>query len=283
MLAQSSHPWKVNFCKFTNETRNGIEDATANSGQTWIAARQRHRGGRRLRDGAGVRPDPAGRRQLLGRLAARGAAAGRAARHRRADPGHRQAPGPQGPRRRVRHDAPRASRGKQAVEWKLVDEVDPQAPVGRDGAPSAPPTAAAASTAPPTPAGVALPPLERDEDRRRHHATATSTAAFDRDAGLVEITVLRPGGRRARHRRAGARAGRRLLAAGHDPRARRPDPAAARQRAGAGHLADPHEGRRRGRAGVRAGHRASASPSRATTGWSTRSATTSSACSSAST
>src|SRR5919197_6404406 len=38
MLAQSSHPWKVNFCKFTNETRNGIEDATGNSGQTWIAA-----------------------------------------------------------------------------------------------------------------------------------------------------------------------------------------------------------------------------------------------------
>jgi len=38
MLAQSSHAWKVNFCKFTNETRNGIEDATAHSGQTWIAA-----------------------------------------------------------------------------------------------------------------------------------------------------------------------------------------------------------------------------------------------------
>src|SRR2546422_3710828 len=38
MLAQSSHAWKVNFCKFTNETRNGIEDATQNSGQTWIAA-----------------------------------------------------------------------------------------------------------------------------------------------------------------------------------------------------------------------------------------------------
>src|SRR3954462_13804610 len=38
MLAQSSHAWKVNFCKFTNETRNGIEDATATSGQTWIAA-----------------------------------------------------------------------------------------------------------------------------------------------------------------------------------------------------------------------------------------------------
>src|SRR6202161_3478965 len=37
MLAQSPHWWKVNFCKFTNETRNGIEDATATSGQTWIA------------------------------------------------------------------------------------------------------------------------------------------------------------------------------------------------------------------------------------------------------
>ncbi len=38
MLAGSPHPWKVNFCKFTNETRNGIEDATDHSGQTWIAA-----------------------------------------------------------------------------------------------------------------------------------------------------------------------------------------------------------------------------------------------------
>ena len=38
MLAGSSHGHKVNFCKFTNETRNSIEDATVNSGQTWIAA-----------------------------------------------------------------------------------------------------------------------------------------------------------------------------------------------------------------------------------------------------
>src|SRR5690242_12425697 len=38
MLAASPHPWKVNFCKFTNETRNGIEDASANSGQTYVAA-----------------------------------------------------------------------------------------------------------------------------------------------------------------------------------------------------------------------------------------------------
>jgi benzoyl-CoA-dihydrodiol lyase len=38
MLAGASHSWKVNFCKFTNETRNGIEDATENSGQTYLAA-----------------------------------------------------------------------------------------------------------------------------------------------------------------------------------------------------------------------------------------------------
>ncbi|MGH1506031.1 MAG: 2,3-epoxybenzoyl-CoA dihydrolase [Acidimicrobiales bacterium] len=38
MLASSSHAHKVNFCKFTNETRNGIEQATEHSGQTWIAA-----------------------------------------------------------------------------------------------------------------------------------------------------------------------------------------------------------------------------------------------------
>src|SRR5436309_4366605 len=38
MLAQSSHGWKVNFCKFTNETRNGIEEASAESGQVWLTA-----------------------------------------------------------------------------------------------------------------------------------------------------------------------------------------------------------------------------------------------------
>ena len=38
MLGQSSHAHKVNFCKFTNETRNGIEDATGNSHQTYVCA-----------------------------------------------------------------------------------------------------------------------------------------------------------------------------------------------------------------------------------------------------
>jgi benzoyl-CoA-dihydrodiol lyase len=38
MLGQASHAEKVNFCKFTNETRNGIEDSSANSGLKFIAA-----------------------------------------------------------------------------------------------------------------------------------------------------------------------------------------------------------------------------------------------------
>jgi len=38
MLGHSSHAWKVNFCKFTNETRNGIEDASERSGLKFLAA-----------------------------------------------------------------------------------------------------------------------------------------------------------------------------------------------------------------------------------------------------
>src|SRR5215510_6611296 len=38
MLAQSSHAWKVNFCKFTNETRNGMEDSSQYSGIKFVAA-----------------------------------------------------------------------------------------------------------------------------------------------------------------------------------------------------------------------------------------------------
>ena len=38
MLGISSHAWKVNFCKFTNETRNGMEDSSAHSGLKFLAA-----------------------------------------------------------------------------------------------------------------------------------------------------------------------------------------------------------------------------------------------------
>ena len=38
MLGQSNHGWKVNFCKFTNETRNGMEDSSRNDGLKFLAA-----------------------------------------------------------------------------------------------------------------------------------------------------------------------------------------------------------------------------------------------------
>ena len=38
MLGKSSHSWKVNFCKFTNETRNGLEDSSRHSGLKFLAA-----------------------------------------------------------------------------------------------------------------------------------------------------------------------------------------------------------------------------------------------------
>ena len=38
MLGLSTHAWKVNFCKFTNETRNGMEDSSRNDGLKFLAA-----------------------------------------------------------------------------------------------------------------------------------------------------------------------------------------------------------------------------------------------------
>ncbi|CAG0961901.1 partial benzoyl-CoA-dihydrodiol lyase, partial [Rhodocyclaceae bacterium] len=38
MLGLSTHAWKVNFCKFTNETRNGLEDSSEHSGLKFLAA-----------------------------------------------------------------------------------------------------------------------------------------------------------------------------------------------------------------------------------------------------
>ncbi len=103
MLAGASHAHKVNFCKFTNETRNGIEDASEYSGPPDHLRHQRHGGGRRLRACARGRPHHAGRRRLLDGVAAGTAAARGAARHRRAHPRHRQAQGAARPRRRVLH------------------------------------------------------------------------------------------------------------------------------------------------------------------------------------
>ncbi len=85
MLGLSSHPFKVNFCKFTNETRNAIEDATLNSDQYYMTAIGGAVRGRRLRTRARDRLYNDGGRRLDQRLAAGGRTARRAAGHRRSD------------------------------------------------------------------------------------------------------------------------------------------------------------------------------------------------------
>src|SRR5262247_3089234 len=59
MLAGSTHAHKVNFCKFTNETRNGIEDSSENSGQRFITVVNGTAGLTRVVDKRKVRRDHA--------------------------------------------------------------------------------------------------------------------------------------------------------------------------------------------------------------------------------
>ncbi len=125
MLAGSTHAHKVNFCKFTNETRNAMEDASAASGPEVYVRRARHRRRRRLRAGARYRPHPARRRWQLFRGAARAAAARRAAGHRRAHARHRQAQGAPRSRRRLLHGGGRRARRPRG-EVAPGRPVDPQ-------------------------------------------------------------------------------------------------------------------------------------------------------------
>jgi benzoyl-CoA-dihydrodiol lyase len=189
MLAQSSHPWKVNFCKFTNETRNGIEDMTANSGQTWVAALNGTAagGGYEMalacetillvndRSSAVALPEV----PLLGVLPGTGGLTRvtdkRHVRKDRADIFATKSEGFQGPK---------------AVEWKLVDET-----VSRKQWDTAVRERAAAaaegSHRPGDATGVELPPLRREtsDDAITY---PNVRCELDRDARTATITVLGP-------------------------------------------------------------------------------------------
>ena len=102
MLAGASHDHKVNFCKFTNETRNAIEEASAASGFTpsasSMAARRAAAMSSRSRPIISSWWTTARRRYRCPSAAARGIA-----RHRRADAAHRQAQSAPRPRRCLLH------------------------------------------------------------------------------------------------------------------------------------------------------------------------------------
>jgi benzoyl-CoA-dihydrodiol lyase len=168
MLAASSHGFKVNFCKYTNETRLSIEDASRHSGQKYLAAVSGPcaGGGYELAmacdeillidDGSstvalpevpllGVLPGTGGLTRLLDK---------RRVRRDRAD---------------VFSTLAEGIRGKRAVEWRLVDEIAPRSRFAQAVQARAQKLLARASATPTSP-GIELEPLspEIHEDGVRY-------------------------------------------------------------------------------------------------------------------
>jgi benzoyl-CoA-dihydrodiol lyase len=189
MLAGSPHPWKVNFCKFTNETRNGIEDATAHSGQTYLAAINGTASGGGYELALACEHlmliDDRSAAVSLPELPLLGVLPGTGGLTRVVD------------KRHVRRDladyfSTRAEGvgGKKAVQWRLVDEAVPRAKWDETV------TARAAqlaerSSRPGDARGVELTPLAKtrtDDEISYPHVTAR----LDRARAVAEITVRGP-------------------------------------------------------------------------------------------
>jgi len=189
MLAQSAHGWKVNFCKFTNETRNAIEEATAESRQTYLCAVNGPcaGGGYELALATDwiVMADDGNTAVSLPEVPLLAVLPGTGGLTRLVD------------KRRVRRDradffctVEEGIKGTRAVEWGLVDEVAPRSALDevvkrRAGG------LAARTDRPAAARGVALTPLGRsiDGDRIRYRHVACD---IDRGRGLAEITVNAP-------------------------------------------------------------------------------------------
>ncbi len=189
MLAGSPHPWKVNFCKFTNETRNGIEDATANSGQTYLAAVNgtASGGGYELALACDhiMLIDDRSSNVSLPELPLLAVLPGTGGLTRVVD------------KRHVRRDLAdyfstksEGLGGAKAVDWKLVDEAVPRAK-WQETVSSRAKEFAERSHRPSDAAGVALPDLEKTRTDDAIDYTHLS-AQLDRDARAVQITVRGP-------------------------------------------------------------------------------------------
>ena len=189
MLAQSSHAWKVNFCKFTNETRNGIEDASATSGQTWIAALNGTAAGggyeMALACAEIVLVDDGSSAVSLPEVPLLGVLPGTGGLTRLVD------------KRLVRKDRAdvfatrnEGIRGETAVKWGLVDESVPLSRFAEAVSVRAA-VAVARSTRPDEATGVHLRPVDRRESEDGLDYSTVS-ARFDRDGRRVDITVRGP-------------------------------------------------------------------------------------------
>ena len=189
MLSQSEHGWKVNFCKFTNETRNAIEDATAESKQVYLTAVNGPcaGGGYELALATDwiVMADDANTAVSLPEVPLLAVLPGTGGLTRLVD------------KRRVRRDradffctTEEGVKGQRAVEWGLVDEVVPRSrldEVVRHRAREF----AARTDRPAGARGVALTPLARtlEGDEVRYRWVLCRVA---RGRGVAEITVRGP-------------------------------------------------------------------------------------------
>lgn len=189
MLGKSTHSWKVNFCKFTNETRNGLEDSSRHSGLKFIAAVNGACAGGGYELAAAcdeiILIDDRSSSVSLPEVPLLGVLPGTGGLTRLTD------------KRRVRHDhadifctTSEGVRGQRAKDWKLVDEVaKPQQfqQVVREHALAL----AAQSDRPADAVGVKLTPLERTQTDTTLDYEFVSIA-IDRAARNATLTVKAP-------------------------------------------------------------------------------------------
>lgn len=191
MLGTSSHAWKVNFCKFTNETRNGLEDSSRHSSLKFIAACNGTTagGGYELALACDeiILVDDSSSAVSLPEVPLLGVLPGTGGLTRLTD------------KRRVRHDladilctTTEGIRGERAKQWRLVDEIvkpkDFAAHVRRRAL-----ELAALSDRPQDTKGVTLTRLQRTIDSRGYHYGHVDVA-IDRPVRRATITVRAPAG-----------------------------------------------------------------------------------------
>ena len=191
MLGVSTHAWKVNFCKFTNETRNGLEDTSRHSGLKFLAAVNGAcaGGGYELALACDeiILVDDRSSAVSLPEVPLLGVLPGTGGLTRVTD------------KRHVRHDladifctTSEGVRGQKAKDWRLVDEIAKPAVFAQKVQERAL-QLAAKSDRPADGKGVALTPIDRtiEADALRY---AHLTVEIDRAKRTATFTVKAPHG-----------------------------------------------------------------------------------------
>src|SRR5437899_1786292 len=189
MLGKSTHAWKVNFCKFTNETRNGLEDSSRHSGLKFIAAVNGACAGGGYELAAAcdeiILVDDRSSSVSLPEVPLLGVLPGTGGLTRLTD------------KRKVRHDladifctTSEGVRGQRAKDWKLVDEVAKPAQFA-DTVREHALALAAESTRPAQANGVKLTPPNRKQTENTIDYDYVSVV-IDRAARTATLTVKAP-------------------------------------------------------------------------------------------